>query len=220
VKKWRFSTGTKWGFALVVAALLIAAWAPAYNNLLGPPWQLLDEPMRPVSGATISSEMNVPSHTTYDINLYATEKVKYVDCLFGMEPASYEEDSHRCDHRARVVDVTWQIQSVEGVVLAKGVSGGTCCAYTSDDRYGSVVFTKIDAFTLMTPARARLELHYNRDITALAAFTPRLVVERTSEDSESLGWLYGLDWVAAGVVCIIGALVILLQLLRSRRKLE
>ncbi len=174
-------------------------------------WTLLDEPLRVVAGRTVTDSFTVPANTTYEMNIYVQEKVPYADCLLGQ--GGYLED--RCARYGRVIDVAWALHGKDGSILRQGVSGGTCCSYTTDEHNNRVVYTKLDAFKLPSETAAHLELRYKRNLAQVTSLDPRIVVERTSEASESEAVAEAIAYM--GITLLAGIGVVLLVIVALRR---
>ena len=202
----------RWGLFFIAAAVTAFGAFMLHEHKLDHDWTLLDEPLQVVAGRMVTETFTVPAKTTYDMKIYVETKVRYADCLLGQ--GGYLEE--RCTRHRGVIDVTWTLHASDGRVLRKGVSGGTCCDYTTDEHSVPVASTMLDTFTLPNKEAAYLKLNSNRDITQLASFNPRVVVERTPEDSESEAVAEVFSYAGITLAAAIGVVLCALAVLRSR----
>jgi len=197
----------RWGLLLVAASIVALAALTAYQYRLAGQSTLLDEPLRVVAGRTVTRSFTIPANATYEMNIYVRDKVPYADCLLG-------QSGSKCARYARAIDVVWTLRGKNGSVLRHGVSGGTCCTYTSDAQNHRVVSTKLDSFQLPSSTNAYLELRYQRDLGHVMQLDPRLVVEQTSENSEAEGVVDGFAFLAISLTAAVGVLFLVIVALR------
>ena len=200
----------RWGLLLVAASIVALAALTAYQYRLAGQSTLLDVPLRVVAGRTVTRSFTIPANATYEMNIYVREKVPYADCLLG-RGGSVEK---RCTRHPRAIDVVWALHGINGSILRHGVSGGTCCTYTSDAQNHRVVSTKLDSFQLPSSTNAYLELRYQRDLGHVMQLDPRLVVEQTSENSEAEGIVDGFAFLAISLTAAVGVLFLVIVALR------
>jgi hypothetical protein len=192
------------GFLAVAAAGLVAFLV--HRAELDRNWTLVDEPLSVSARAAITNVFSVPAKTAYEIDIYVKESVKYADCLLGQ----IDYDSSRCTRYPRVIDMAWTLRAKDGRILANGLSGGTCCTYTRDEHNKPVVYSVLDVFSVPTDSDVYLELKSNRNDALLTQLDPRLVVERTSGDSESEAVAELFDFVGMALFAAIGAVLLLI----------
>lgn len=142
--------------------------------------------MRIIAKRTVTNNFTIPTNAPYEINIYAQTKVPYADCLLG-QTNSYPGISPLCARHTRVLDVAWVLHGKDGRVLRQGVSGGTCCTYTTDDHNNGVVYATLADFQLPAGTTAYLELKHRRDVSKLQNVSPRIVVERSDPEESELG---------------------------------
>lgn len=160
--------------------------------------------MRVIANRTVTNTFIMPTNAAYAIDVYVEAKVPYADCLLGQ--GGYLEE--RCSPYERVIDVAWAVHGKDGTVLRKGLSGGTCCAYTTDDHNNEVVSTMVDAFQIPPGTTAYLELRYRRDVSKLHSLAPRIVIERYDPEASELG-VQARSFLGISALLLIGLVLLI-----------
>jgi hypothetical protein len=155
--------------------------------------------MRVIANRTVTNTFIIPTNAPYAIDVYVQAKVPYADCLLGQ--GGYLEE--RCSPYRRVIDVAWVVHGKNGSVLRKGLSGGTCCDYTTDDHNHEVVSTMLGAFQMPAGTTASLELRHRRDVSKLHSLAPRIVIERYDPEESELG-VQAWSYLGTGALLLIG----------------
>lgn len=198
----------QWALVFIAASAVAFVVFMLYQNRLDREGTLLDEPIRVVAGRKVTRFFTIPANTTYEMNIYVRDKVPYADCLLG-------QSGSKCARYARAIDVVWTLRGTNGSVLRHGVSGGTCCAYTSDEQNHPLVYSMLDAFKLPSETAAHLELRYNRNLGKLTSLDPRIVVERSSESAEAERVVDVFAFLAISLTAAIGVLFLVIVALRQ-----
>ncbi|HEV3153979.1 MAG TPA: hypothetical protein VGZ02_09265 [Candidatus Baltobacteraceae bacterium] len=194
----------RWGIAFIgVTAIAIASFL-MHEMKWDREFTLLNQSMQVNDDRSVTGTFAIPVDAPYEMDIYVQSKVPYADCLLGQ--GGYLEE--RCSRYQRVIDVASVLHGEDGHVLAHGLSGGTCCSYTTDDNGRRVVYTTLDTFQLPAGTKAYLELKHRRDASKLQYLSPRIVVERSDPEDSELG-LEVWSFLGIGVLLIMDLILVM-----------
>lgn len=200
---------TKIGLGFVLAGMiLIAGWTVWLQTRDIVPVNI---PLAMTIGHVRTAEFSVNVRSRYQIEIEVEKKIPFdtLNCLLGMAGAT----ATPCPD-AEVVNAGWKLFSGENIVR-EGSS--------ADDRGGAwandTISREIGEFEGSPGGHYRLEVDILTDGARLAAGNPRLKVSVSPDFLEGAGFLTALRIApAAGMLLLIGFIVLTVSLLQNRRR--